>query len=80
MVLVGNKCDLDESEREVTEAQGRELAVEMGCPFMETSAKNKINNEECFFESVREIIKMDKEATEVSGTKKKAMPFKCMIL
>lgn len=79
MVLIGNKCDLTE-EREVSEAQGRELAEEMGCPFMETSAKNKINNEECFFQSVREIIKMDNEEKEASGTKKKGVAFKCMIL
>ncbi|KYO32732.1 hypothetical protein Y1Q_0009339 [Alligator mississippiensis] len=40
LILVGNKVDL-ESEREVLSAEGRALAQEWGCPFMETSAKSK---------------------------------------
>lgn len=43
MVLVGNKCDL-EDERVVGKDQGQSLAkVFGGCAFLETSAKNKIN-------------------------------------
>uniref|UniRef100_A0A7M4FKH9 small monomeric GTPase n=1 Tax=Crocodylus porosus TaxID=8502 RepID=A0A7M4FKH9_CROPO len=38
VILVGNKVDL-ESEREVSSNEGRALAEEWGCPFMETSAK-----------------------------------------
>ncbi|MBZ3884656.1 Ras-related protein Rap-2a [Sciurus carolinensis] len=40
VILVGNKVDL-ESEREVSSHEGRALAEEWGCPFMETSAKSK---------------------------------------
>uniref|UniRef100_A0A8I5NU40 Ras-related protein Rap-2 n=1 Tax=Papio anubis TaxID=9555 RepID=A0A8I5NU40_PAPAN len=40
VILVGNKVDL-ESEREVSSNEGRALAEEWGCPFMETSAKSK---------------------------------------
>jgi GTPase KRas protein len=40
-VLVGNKCDL-ESEREVPKEKGEELARELGCKFMESSAKTKV--------------------------------------
>ena len=54
LILVGNKCDLD-SDRQVKTSEGEELAAKWGCPFFETSAKAKINNEECFYEIVREI-------------------------
>ncbi|MBZ3891887.1 Ras-related protein Rap-2a [Sciurus carolinensis] len=40
VILVGNKVDL-ESEQEVSSNEGRALAEEWGCPFMETSAKSK---------------------------------------
>lgn len=42
MVLVGNKCDLEE-ERVVGKEQGINLARTFNCAFMETSAKAKIN-------------------------------------
>jgi Ras-related protein Rap-1A len=42
MVLVGNKCDL-EDERVVGKELGKQLAQQFNCSFMETSAKAKIN-------------------------------------
>lgn len=42
MVLVGNKCDLEE-ERVVGKDQGVNLSRQFVCAFMETSAKAKIN-------------------------------------
>lgn len=42
MVLVGNKCDL-EDERVVGKDLGKSLASQFNCAFMETSAKAKIN-------------------------------------
>lgn len=42
MVLVGNKCDL-EDERAVGKEEGQKLARQWNCTFMETSAKSKIN-------------------------------------
>lgn len=42
MVLVGNKCDLEE-ERVVGKELGKSLANQFNCAFMETSAKAKIN-------------------------------------
>merc|ERR1712137_555467 len=63
MVLVGNKCDLDD-ERQVTTEEAKELALQWKIPFFETSAKDRINVEEAFFQVVREIrITRDKWRT-----------------
>ena len=56
MVLVANKSDL-ENERQVTTGEGQDLAKSFSVPFMETSAKTRVNVEESFFELVREIRK-----------------------
>lgn len=55
MVLVGNKCDL-EDERVVGRDQGQNLARQWGnITFMESSAKSKINVSEIFYDLVRQI-------------------------
>ena len=54
ILLVGNKVDL-EHQREVSFGEGRELADAWGCPFVETSAKNRHNVNEVFAEVVREM-------------------------
>lgn len=56
MILIGNKSDLEE-KREVTVTEGRELAKKFGCPFLETSAKTRINVDECFLGCVSEARK-----------------------
>jgi GTPase KRas protein len=56
-VLVGNKCDL-EDQRAVNKDEGAALAKKLGCPFYETSARYRLNNEECFFQLVKEIRKI----------------------
>ena len=45
-ILVGNKCDIDESKRAVPYSKGQALANEFGIKFFETSAKSNINVEE----------------------------------
>jgi len=54
MVLVGNKCDL-EDDRAVGKEQGSGLASQWGVTFLETSARKKINVDEVFFDLVRQI-------------------------
>ncbi len=53
-ILVGNKVDLD-SDREVATNEGALLARHWDIPFMETSAKTRVNIEEAIFELVRMI-------------------------
>ena len=48
VVIVGNKCDLDE-QRQVSYAQGAELAARKKAAFFETSAKARINIEVILF-------------------------------
>jgi GTPase SAR1 family protein len=41
MIFVGNKCD--KQKRDITFEQGVERALEMGCPYIETSAKSGVS-------------------------------------
>jgi len=52
IVLVGNKCDLGDS-RQVTTKEGKDMSVVLGCSFFETSAKKRINIDECFYHVIR---------------------------
>jgi len=74
LVLVGNKCDL-KNQRAVEYKEGAALAQQWDCPFYETSAKVKVNNEACFFQLVREIRL---QTIKTSGVKPKKSP--CTIL
>lgn len=74
MILVGNKCDL-EDERVAGKDQGQNLAKMFNCAFMETSAKAKINVNEIFYDLVRQINKKSPEL-RARGKKKS----KCTLL
>lgn len=54
VVLVGNKCDL-EDERVVSTERGKQLADQLGLEFFETSAKDNINVK-AVFERLVDII------------------------
>src|SRR3990167_10574431 len=60
LVIVGNKCDL-ENEREVETVRGIQLAAEYNAPFFETSAKFNINITEIFQELTRIILRSRKK-------------------
>jgi GTPase SAR1 family protein len=54
IILVGNKADLaDQREVSTDEAQG--LAKSWGVPFLESSAKTRVNIEDLFHAIIREI-------------------------
>ncbi|KAI9740833.1 MAG: Ras GTPase ras2 [Claussenomyces sp. TS43310] len=54
IMLVGNKSDRV-TEREVSTQEGHALAKELGCEFVEASAKNCINVEKAFYDVVRQL-------------------------
>merc|ERR1712137_718142 len=66
MVLVGNKCDL-EDQRVVLKSEGEQLAEKYKCPFFETSAKDHVNVDECFRELVREVDDLKKAKENPGG-------------
>ncbi len=68
LVLIGNKCDL-ENERQVSTNEGQLLARSWGIPFLETSARKRVNIDQSFFELVREIRRENaaKESPKKSG-------------
>ncbi|MBA0804184.1 hypothetical protein Gohar_014331, partial [Gossypium harknessii] len=56
-ILVGNKIDR-ESERAVSKEEGIELAKELGCTFIECSAKTGQNVQQCFVDLALEIMQV----------------------
>lgn len=63
VLVVGNKCDL-EMERQVSYEDGLALANSFNCPFLETSAKQRINVEEAFYGLVRNINQYNAKIAE----------------
>jgi GTPase KRas len=54
IMLVGNNIDRV-TEREVSSQEGHDLARELGCQFVEASAKTCVNVEKAFYDVVRTI-------------------------
>jgi len=75
-VLIGNKCDVDASQRQVTHEMGRSLADEYGIRFFETSAKNSINVEEAFMCMAKDIVERLKENPSQYSGENGGVPFK----
>ncbi|CAO3690064.1 hypothetical protein G6F70_003411 [Rhizopus microsporus] len=56
IVLVGNKCDLENRARQVTREEGERFAKDNGIPlFIETSAKSAENVEEVFAKTAEDV-------------------------
>jgi len=86
IVLVGNKCDMEE-RREVTTMEGSELAKSMNARFFEASAKNRLNVDEAFFALVRMIkqhnekdVEKIKKVTKQQKIKKHLQKLGCTLL
>lgn len=62
VMLVGNKSD-KAVERAVSAQEGMALSKELGCQFVEASAKNCINVEKAFYDVVRRLREQRETAT-----------------
>jgi GTPase KRas protein len=78
MVLVANKVDLERT-REVTREEGERIALVWGVPYVEVSAKDRINIEEAFCILVREVMLERKELAAQSAKSTKLSGSKCTI-
>jgi GTPase KRas protein len=67
IMLVGNKSDRV-TEREVSTQEGHALARELGCEFVEASAKNCINVEKAFYDVVRQLRRQRMQNNQRSPT------------
>lgn len=70
VMLVGNKCDRV-TEREVSIQEGQALAKDLGCDFVEASAKNCVNVEKAFFDVVRQLRRQRHQGGGRSPTDRK---------
>jgi GTPase KRas protein len=66
VVLVANKAD-EATEREVSTEEGRALARDLGCKFVEISAKNRVLVEKAFYDMVRTLRKRQRQRTASGG-------------
>lgn len=69
-ILVGNKIDLPDHERQVTTQEGELYARELNIPFLETSALSGSNVESVFVTMTRDIKKLV-DSRGLSGVKGK---------
>lgn len=67
VMLVGNKVDRI-TEREVSIQEGQALAKELGCDFIEASAKNCVNVERAFYDVVRKLRRQRAEPAKTQRT------------
>ncbi|KAF5737514.1 ras-related protein RABC2a-like [Tripterygium wilfordii] len=69
-MLVGNKIDKD-SEKAVSREEGMALAKELGCLFLECSAKTRENVEQCFEELALKMMEVPSLLEEGSTSGKR---------
>lgn len=65
-VLIGMKCDLPESSRQVTRQEARALAYRLGCKYIECSAKEDINVDRAMLHLATRALR---RSLQVNGTK-----------
>jgi Ras-related protein Ral-A len=78
-LLVGNKCDLND-KRKVSMTECHNRAQQWGVPYVETSAKTRENVDKCFYQLVRDIIKVKKSRQTDEQQPAKNQPRCCQLL
>ena len=83
LILVGNKLDLCDDRREVGQDEAESLARSWGVPYVETSAKTKLNVDKVYFDLMSKIQQRKEAQGSQPGPdkgKKKKKKRKCTIL
>jgi GTPase KRas protein len=79
IIIVGNKCDLEETKRIINKNEAEELAKSLGVQFMEVSALERINVKEGFLILAKELLykkgKLENPALADEKTKKRCYCF-----
>lgn len=76
MILIATSCDTaGEQKRKVSADEGRALADQIGCPFLEVSAKDNIRVDDAMFQLLIEIKKYRElqGLTEISSTRRRCV-------
>jgi len=81
MLIVGNKADMDRN-RQVSVGDCEDMAKQLKTPFIECSAKNRMNVDQSFHELVRLIRRFQALERPVAPVKKEEKPSKgrCLVL
>ncbi|ETN40619.1 uncharacterized protein HMPREF1541_04896 [Cyphellophora europaea CBS 101466] len=69
IVIVGNKSDVPEAKRKISPEQGQNLARELNCGWVETSARNNTNVGKAFEMMIAEIEKSQEPDKPAGGGK-----------
>lgn len=72
-MIVANKSDLRPEQRQVTAADGKKLSEELGCGFIEASARYNENVDKAFQGMIVEIEKGQEAGQPKEGNSKCAM-------
>ena len=73
------QCDIVDN-CEVSNGQEQLIARQLNCPYFQTSAKEKVNIEECFHELVREIRKSRQKPKEIETIENRPLKYCCGLL
>ncbi|XP_023343132.1 ras-like protein 2 [Eurytemora carolleeae] len=81
MLIVGNKADL--SNRQISQAECETMAKQLKTPYIECSAKLRMNIDQAFFELVKLVRRfqaIERAALEAESGQKKRKKLDCSIL
>jgi len=68
IVLVGNKCEAEDL-RAVASLEAEEFASAIGAPFLECSAKQRLNLDAVFLEAVRQVVARQQPAPATTASR-----------
>jgi len=71
MILVGNKCDIPENRRTITEEETEALSLEWNCPYIFASARDNINVYKIFENLIQQQWDFSGGPPVADNTKKK---------